>query len=128
MAEGGVGFPGAVVDEDVTGSWVSPPPAKPGIEDKPGQDSAGQDGVDRSDPALRAQHRVIQLGARTGLPSRKNEHGSSGGGGPDDAQTTRPGIVSGYQYDRALHGHAHGQGDERHADQPQGSSLAPLGN
>jgi len=66
-----VGFPGAVVDEGRNCSWVSPPPAKPGIEDKPGQGQRRPGWRDRSDPALRAQHRVIQLGARTGLPTAR---------------------------------------------------------
>ena len=64
-------FTPGVEDQNVAGHRVRPPPTEPSIERQTEQHRHSQQPVNKSDPAFRAQHRVVECLSGASLPAAR---------------------------------------------------------
>jgi hypothetical protein len=63
------------VDQDhIAGRGIGPPPAQRGVQDQTSQHRGGQQSINERDPALGAQHRVVEPATGRLLAGRQGEH------------------------------------------------------
>ena len=117
-----------VVEQQVSGQRIGPPPLRHSIENEAAEHRRRQDAVDHGDSPLGPQHRVVQCSTRPCLSESKCEHHCSGHAGPGDANWAVPRMETDDESGSALDGQINGKTDECEPDQTYRSALPFLAN
>ncbi len=119
-------FSDTVVDNDERCKWISPPPAKEGIEQESNQDRSCKVGIDHRDAPFGEQDLILSLLPCRPFAKGKQEHGNEGSGNPDNASNRGTGVGPREECVDQLSKDVDYQRNERNSDEPKGQMLALL--